>query len=98
VITLDQALSNGNDNILQEIYTSGDPNFSSIVFQNNNLEATCKELTTNKNNIYQFWLTNEDNEEMKLNGQNVVLSLVLFRRNNIYDMIKGFIKYLLNQN
>ncbi len=37
-------------------------------------------MITNKNNIYNFYLTDEDGVEIDLNGQNIVFTLMLFKK------------------
>jgi len=48
-------VTNGTDNILQEIFTNGDINYSSVNFQNTSVDAYAKLITTNQNNVYNFF-------------------------------------------
>ena len=61
--------SNGTDNILQDIYASDISDFGNVIFQNTEVEASSKKLTTNNNNIAHFHLTNEDGNAIDLNGK-----------------------------
>ena len=70
---------NFNDNVLQEIYTGNNTSFSNIVYQNVAPKDYAKKMTTNSSNIYNFYLTNENGEEIFLNGQNIVITLRLYR-------------------
>jgi hypothetical protein len=88
--------SNKSDDILQEIYTSG-ATYSSIVFQQFDVESNSKEIAFSQGNNYYFTLTDENNREIDLNGQNIVLSLMLYKKNTIYSMISGFIKWTLSK-
>ena len=90
--------SNYGNDILQEIYTATTGTFSSIAFQNFDVESNYKKLTTTKNNVYRIYLTNEDFLPINLNGQNIVITLMLFKKNDVYNMIKGLIKWLLLKN
>lgn len=87
--------SNGKDDILNEIFINNSPDYSSIKYQCPDVEAYSKELQTNSSNTYSFWLTNEDNIMMDLNGLNIVLTLMVYKKENINDMIKNYIKYKL---
>jgi hypothetical protein len=68
--------SNGKDDILNEIFIGSSPDYSSIKYQCVDVDAYSKELQTNSSNIYRFWLTNEDDVIMNLNGLNIVLTLL----------------------
>lgn len=87
--------SNGKDDILNEIFISNSPDYSSIKYQCPDVDAYSKELQTNTSNTYSFWLSNEDNILMDLNGLNIVLTVMVYKKENINDMIKNYIKYKL---
>lgn len=90
--------SDGTDDVLQEIFASSSADFTDIRFQNFNIEAYSKTLTSNSKNIYQFTLTDENDVHIDTNGVNLQITLMLFESNKIYNMIKGYLKYLLIQN
>jgi hypothetical protein len=83
----------GSHNVLQEIYSSGDPNFSEIVFQQQAVEAYTKRLI--KTGSVRIWVTAEDRQPLNLNGQNVMITLLIYKRSNIFELIKGFLRYQL---
>ena len=87
--------SNYGNDILQEVYTATTGTFSSIVFQNFDIESNYKKLTTTKNNVYRLYITSEEFLPINLNGQNIVITLMLFKKNDIWSMLKGIIKYML---
>jgi hypothetical protein len=87
--------SNGKDDILNEIFIGSSPDYSSIKYQCPDVDSYSKELQTNTSNVYSFWLTNEDNVLMDLNGLNIVLTLMVYKKENINEMIKNYIKYKL---
>ncbi len=87
--------TNGKDDILNEIFIGSSPDYSSIKYQCIDVDAYSKELQTNNSNTYKFWLTNEDDILMDLNGLNIVLTLLVYKKENINDMIKSYIKYKL---
>jgi len=85
--------SNSTDNVLQEVFAaSGDPSFSNIHYECIDVEAYSKELTSNTTNSYRFYLSDEDGNKIDLQGQNMVITLLLYKKNTIYDMIKKFLK------
>lgn len=89
---------NESDNILQEIFASkGDPSFSNILFQQFSIEAYSKELNSNTNNTYRFFLTDEDGHGINLNSLNMEFSIMLYEKNNIFDIIKDGIKLFAMQ-
>jgi hypothetical protein len=88
--------SNQNDDILQEVYTNG-ATFSSIAFQQFDVEGNSKEIAFNQNNNYRFYLTDENNRTIDLNGQNMIISILMYKQNPIYSMISQFIKYVISK-
>jgi hypothetical protein len=86
-----------NDDILQEIFTSGTSDFSSIKFQNFSPIEYSKPMLPSKNNSYRFTLTDEDAREINLNGLNIVITLLVYKNEDYFGMQKDFIKYQLLQ-
>ncbi len=90
--------SNKNDDVIQDIYASGAVTYSSILFQNFDVESYSKTFISNKNNAYRFYLTDSNNLAINLNGQNMVITLLLYKKNSIWNMLNGFLKYMLLKN
>lgn len=86
--------SNKNDDIIQEVYSAGNATFSNILFQQFDVESNSKDISFNKNNSYKFYLTDENNTILNLNGQNMTITLMLYKKNTIFTMLIDFIKYL----
>ena len=84
--------SNGRDDILQEIFGAPSPDFSSIKYECVDVEAYSKDLTTQNHNIYNFFLTDEDGILMNLNGLNMVITLCVYKRDSLYEMLKDYMK------
>lgn len=89
--------TNGNDNVLQEMLGCQNTDFSTITYICPSVEAYAKPITSNNNNIYQFQLTDEDGVEIDLNGQNIVFTLMLFKKENMNKLVKQFLKLSLMQ-
>ena len=71
--------SNGNDNVLQEIFTVSSPDYGNIVFQTPSYEAYSKKIISTSSNIFHFYLTDENDQEIELNGLNCNFTIVLYK-------------------
>ena len=69
---------NYNDNVLQEIYTGDTTAFANIVFYNSEPIVYSKKITTNNSNIYNFYLTDDSNNQIDLHGNNMLITILLF--------------------
>lgn len=69
---------NNGDNVLQEILTAGVSAFGIVEFFNHIPGSYAKKLTTNTNNYFHFYLTDENANILNLNGLNMVFSLLLY--------------------
>ena len=85
-------ISEGNG-VLQDIISVQDPNFSYIVFNSQNIEEYSKPFVKNKSNIYHFDLTDEDGLKVSLNGLNMNMTLMIYKKDRTNDLIQKYIKY-----
>lgn len=85
--------TNSNDNILQEIFATSTSDYGSIVFQQQSVDGYSKKITSNSNNVYHFYLSDRNSRAIDLNGQNITFTLLLYKKNNIYELAKQFIKF-----
>ncbi|EGG24698.1 hypothetical protein DFA_02942 [Cavenderia fasciculata] len=61
--------SNGDDDILQEVYSAaGNADFSNIHWQNYDVESYSKQLVSNTKTSFTIYLTDQDGNEVNLNG------------------------------
>lgn len=67
----------GND-ILQEIYNSGVPDFAKIKYQCSEWQTAARPLTRTKGNVYRFSLTDENQRLINLNGNNWAMTIAVF--------------------
>lgn len=80
------------DNIIADIYTSGEPTFSNILYSMlPDLEVASKNMLSSSNNIYNFYLTDELGNAIDLNGLDINISLMCYKSNRLGDKLKGFI-------
>ena len=78
---------NYNDNILQEIYTGDTITFANIVFYNSQAFAYSKKITTNNFNIYNFYLTDDSNNQIDLHENNMLITLLLFHIHYVPEVL-----------
>ena len=85
---------NQQDDILLELFASGNPDLSNINFENQgNLEEHSKLVTSSQNNNYHFYLTDEYNQRINLNGINMLITLLFYQKEEVSRLIRGYIKY-----
>ncbi len=90
---------NNTTNILQEFYGENSSNFSNIVYQCTSVDAYSKRLSRKFSNSFTITLLDENGNILNLNGQPLFLTLLFYKSNDIFDIIKRFIKYnLLTEN
>ena len=63
--------------VLQEIYTTANPDFSLITFSQNDVELNSKELVYKDNN-FSFSITDEDDNILNFNVQDVIFSICCY--------------------
>ena len=61
-----------------------------------NIEAYSKDLSTVHNNSFTFKLTNEFKQILNLNNQNMLLTIMLYKKNNIDSIFKKYLEYSVN--
>jgi hypothetical protein len=87
----------GTSDVLQDIYSGDNPNFSAVVFQTPSVEACSKKLSSNNKNVYRFTITDEYGVPINLNGVNCLITLMIYKQQDVYKSIKGAINYYLMQ-
>lgn len=90
------ACHNENDDILLELFASGNPQFSHINFENNgNLEEHSKILNSgvSDSNIFRFYITDEFGSVINLNNINLLITLIFYEKDNTYDIVRGYVRY-----
>ena len=84
--------SNRNNNILQNIQTTGGPNFHYIHWFNTSPREYSKDFSKTKSNVYKFYYTDEDGEPVNFHGINTTFTILVYRLNTIDKLLRGFIK------
>lgn len=70
---------NFQDNVLQEIYTADNPSYTSIVFKNHDYKAYGKSISDKTTDMFNFWITDENNVPILLNNNNVNFTLIFWK-------------------
>lgn len=85
-------VTNQDDNILQDIFTSNTSDYGNIIYNNHDLNLNSKKIST-LDNTYHFYLTDENGQEINLNGRNFQMTLLLYKLDDTNELIKRYIKY-----
>jgi hypothetical protein len=92
----DICINKGND-ILQDIYDNNSPPMSFIVFENfGNLEAYSKDLAHTSSRSFNFSVQDENGRILSLNGRNMLITLVAYRKENITEIGRKLVKAHMN--
>ena len=83
-----------HDNILQEIYGGNSISYSGIAYTQQNVEHYSKPLLHKDSNSFRFYITNEDNQPLDLNGLNCVFSVMVWRPVNTRSAIQSVLNML----
>jgi hypothetical protein len=86
--------SNGQDSVLQEVFTGSNSSFSNITFLCPSIEGYSKQLVTNSSSVFHFTLADEDGTSINLNGQNLLITLLLYKKNEIWKGLADFMKLI----
>ena len=90
----DMCQNSEGDDVLQEIYSSGDASFSYINYRNMTPKEYSKNLSLGTSNLFNFNLTDEYGTNIDLNGVNMNFTIMIYKQNKIDNLFKGFMKYI----
>jgi hypothetical protein len=82
---------NQHNNVLQDIYCANTPDFGKIDYFCTDVEAQTRPISTSNNNVYSFSLSDEDGNSIDTNGQNVVITLLVYQKDTL---LRNWIKYV----
>jgi len=91
LIHSDIASNPGKDDILVSINSTTSINYSSIAWECPAPEFYSHQLNSQNNNTYLFTLTDENGELIQLNGLNMNLTLLFYKKDDIFDRIRNFL-------
>lgn len=87
----------GQDDVLISINSTTSINYSSIAWDNPAPEYYSHLLSSKHNNTYSFSLTDENQELIQLNGLNLNMTLLFYKKDPIFDQMRAFMKYLVSK-
>lgn len=83
--------------VLQEIYSNNTVPFSNVIYQmTTDIDTYSKQLSTDRSNTFSFVIMNEDDQELDMNGQNLLLTLLLYKKNDLTWHFKKFAKWVVD--
>jgi hypothetical protein len=85
-----------SDQILQEVVASNVIPFSTIVFQNRSPLEYGKKMSTSIHGLFRFSITDINGIPINLNGQSMSMTLLLYKKDDISQLTKQYIKYRLS--
>lgn len=87
----------GDTDILQAIYANNNTNLSTINYQCSDALAYSKRLKVPKNGVANFYLTDSNGIVLNLNGQSLLITLLMYRDTDIFKIVKKFIQYIITK-
>ena len=90
-------VNNGRDSILASINSTTSINYSSINYECPDCQFY-SHLISEKQNTVSFTLSDENFEVISLNGLNMNLSLCFYKKDDIFEKIKTFLKMAVMKN
>jgi hypothetical protein len=85
--------------ILQDIYGSNAAPFSNIVYICSDYRAFAKNLTRGAGNSFRFTITDANSgATINTNGLPVYLSIMIYREEDIFDLLKQWFRYMVLEN
>ena len=86
------AVAGHTNNVLLDIFSNANPDFSTIVWRVSDIEAHSKPLSTNTSKIFDFKLLNDDQQSIDLNGQSLLITLMVYESHTVYDVLRDSIQ------
>lgn len=90
---LSDIVQNRGDNVLAHIISNQNEDFEHVNFKNHSVYEYSKDFSKMSSNVYHFRIVNESLDPIDLNGVDCFFTLMIYKKNNIDNLIKGFIKY-----
>jgi hypothetical protein len=87
--------NNGTDNILEQIFVSSNPDYSNIIYTCPDIESCSKRLVNAHSGVFSFSLTDEDGIVVDLSGLHITLKIMVYKRNDIWDILRNAIGIFL---
>lgn len=95
-ILIHSDIVDGDDDILQEVFNGNNPPLSNVIYQCADTIGYSRTLRTNQSSVYHFSITDEHNNQLELNGRNLLISLILFKKDDWSSKFREFMKFILS--
>jgi hypothetical protein len=90
--------ADGRSDILGEIFNNNSVPLSNACYQCPDVSGYSKPFRTLTSNVYSFSLTDEHGRNLDLNGLNCVFTLILFKQDNLTNIIRNYLKVTMDSN
>ena len=84
--------------ILQELYSDNTVPYSNHVYNCQNVDMYSKKLRSRNDNIFFFALEDEHGVVINLNGQSILLTLLLYKKDDFNAVFKKYVKCSIMKN
>lgn len=64
---------------IKALFTSSVNSYDYIIYNNMNIMETCKRMVSSKSDVYTIWITDQNNNIIDLNGEGIILVLMIFK-------------------
>jgi hypothetical protein len=82
------------DTVLQEIYGNNTAPLSVMSYQlTTDPSAYSKRLRSDNNNSYHFWITDKSGVQLNLNGQDIMITILAYRKDNFTELFRTWIQH-----
>jgi len=85
------------DSVLQEVYAGNTVPMSVISSQLTTDPSAYSKAIRTDTNIYHFWFANKNGDRIDLNGQDVLITLLVYRKDNFTETFRRYIQLQLLQ-
>ena len=79
--------------VLQEVYADNSIPFSNLVYNCQNPNMYSKVMQNTQSGVFNFSLSDEHDIEVNLNGQDICITLLMYKKENLTQLFKAiFVK------
>lgn len=91
-------ITTNNEQVLQAVYHNNHTLYSNITWICNQVDHYSKPFKATQGTSFRFWLTDENAKHiMDLNGLNMVITILIYRKNELEHLVKDYLKYKIKQ-
>lgn len=87
------------DSVLQEIYGNNSIPLSMMSYQlTTDPSAYSKKIRSGNDNFYRFWITDKNDTPIQLNGQDIMITLLAYRKDNFSELFRTYVQHQILSN